>query len=113
MDIKQREEEKKIFDKWKSLGFFSRSEGKGKNGNKSFTVVIPPPNITGVLHMGHALNDTIQDAVIRRKRMMGFKTRWVLGTDHAGIATQTNVDKPLAKKGINRRGIGRDALIEE
>ena len=104
--------EDKIFSDWKKGGFFSRSEGFGENKDKPFTIVIPPPNITGVLHMGHALNDSIQDALIRHARMCGFKTRWVLGTDHAGIATQTKVDKHLAAQGINRREIGREAFID-
>ncbi len=59
----------------------------------TYTIVIPPPNVTGMLHMGHALNDTIQDTCIRRARMQGYQARWILGTDHAGIATQTKVDK--------------------
>ena len=104
--------DKKIFDKWAQAGHFSRSKGFGKYGNESFTVVIPPPNITGVLHMGHALNDSIQDSIVRHARMQGYKTRWVLGTDHAGIATQTKVDKHLASQGINRREIGREKFIE-
>ena len=78
--------EQKRFLEWKNAGLFSRSKGFGTHGNQPFTVVIPPPNITGMLHMGHALNDTIQDALIRRARMQGYQTRWVLGTDHAGIA---------------------------
>ncbi len=102
-----------IFEAWRAGGYFQRTPGFGENANKSYTIVIPPPNITGVLHMGHALNDTIQDACIRRARMQGYQTRWVLGTDHAGIATQTKVDKHLADQGINRREIGREAFIGE
>lgn len=102
-----------IFEAWQNAGYFLRTKGFGKHANEGYTIVIPPPNITGVLHMGHALNDTIQDACIRRSRMMGYQTRWILGTDHAGIATQTKVDKHLASQGINRREIGRDAFIEE
>ena len=75
-------------------------------------MVIPPPNVTGVLHMGHALNDTIQDACVRRARMRGYRTRWILGTDHAGISTQTKVDKKLQSEGISRLEIGREAFIE-
>lgn len=112
MSDNSREDELNIFDAWKASGSFSRSRGFGKNGDLPYTIVIPPPNITGVLHMGHALNDTIQDACIRHARMQGYKTRWVLGTDHAGIATQTKVDKHLAEQGINRREIGRDKFIE-
>ncbi len=105
--------ERPIFQAWKDSGAFLRTPGFGKHENDSYTIVIPPPNVTGVLHMGHALNDTIQDACIRRARMQGYQTRWILGTDHAGIATQTKVDKHLADQGINRREIGRDAFIEE
>ncbi len=107
-----REWEAPIFDAWKKAGLFQRTPGFGKHGNNGYTIVIPPPNITGVLHMGHALNDTIQDACIRRARMRGYQTRWILGTDHAGIATQTKVDKHLAEQGINRREIGREKFIE-
>lgn len=107
-----RENEQVIFDAWLKGGFFSRTAGKGKFANQSYTITIPPPNVTGVLHMGHALNETIQDACIRRARMQGYQTRWVLGTDHAGIATQTKVDKHLAEQGINRREIGREKFIE-
>ena len=104
--------ERPLFEAWKEAGYFRRSEGFGEHGDEGYTIVIPPPNITGVLHMGHALNDTIQDAIIRRARMQGYRTRWILGTDHAGIATQTKVDKHLAEQGINRREIGREAFIE-
>ena len=101
-----------LFNAWKEQGFFSRTHGFGKNGAHPYTIVIPPPNITGMLHMGHALNDTIQDTCIRRARMQGYQTRWVLGTDHAGIATQTKVDKKLAEEGKSRLEIGREAFIE-
>ncbi len=112
MSIEERKEEQAIFERWRDAGFFSRSEGFGEHKDESYSVVIPPPNITGVLHMGHALNDSIQDACVRHARMQGYKTRWVLGTDHAGIATQTKVDKHLASQGINRREIGREKFIE-
>ncbi len=105
--------ERPIFEAWMASGYFLRTPGFGEHADESYTIVIPPPNVTGVLHMGHALNDTIQDACIRRARMRGFQTRWILGTDHAGIATQTKVDKRLAEQGINRREIGREAFIEE
>ncbi len=101
-----------LFNAWKESGLFARTPGFGKNGTDTYTVVIPPPNITGMLHMGHALNDTIQDACIRRARMRGYQTRWVLGTDHAGIATQTKVDKKLAEEGTSRLEIGREAFIK-
>ena len=104
--------ERPIFEAWKEGGYFRRSAGFGRHADDSYTIVIPPPNITGVLHMGHALNDTIQDAIIRRARMQGYQTRWILGTDHAGIATQTKVDKHLAEQGISRREIGREKFLE-
>jgi valyl-tRNA synthetase len=77
-----------------------------------FVVVIPPPNVTGSLHMGHALNNTIQDVVIRRSRMTGRPTRWVIGTDHAGIATQNKVEQKLAAEGLSRYDVGREKFIE-
>lgn len=104
--------EEPIFEAWMAGGYFLRSQGFGSHAHLPYTIVIPPPNVTGVLHMGHALNDSIQDACIRRARMQGYQTRWILGTDHAGIATQTKVDKHLAEQGINRREIGREAFIE-
>ena len=89
--------EKPLFDAWKEKGYFGRTPGFGKNGADTYTIVIPPPNVTGMLHMGHALNDTIQDTCIRRARMQGYQARWILGTDHAGIATQTKVESSLKK----------------
>ncbi len=104
--------EKPLFDAWKEKGYFQRTPGFGKNGADTYTIVIPPPNVTGMLHMGHALNDTIQDTCIRHARMKGYQTRWILGTDHAGIATQTKVDKKLAEEGISRLEIGREKFID-
>ncbi len=77
-----------------------------------YTIVIPPPNITGILHMGHALNNTIQDILIRWKRMQGYCAEWLPGTDHAGIATQNVVEKELAKEGIKRQNLGREKFLE-
>lgn len=104
--------EKPLFEAWKTSANFARTHGFGKYGDESYTIVIPPPNVTGMLHMGHALNDTIQDTCIRHARMQGYQTRWILGTDHAGIATQTKVDKKLAEEGISRLQIGREAFLE-
>lgn len=101
-----------LFHAWNDGGYFKRSKGFGPHAGDTYTVVIPPPNITGVLHMGHALDDSIQDACIRRARMQGYRTRWILGTDHAGIATQTKVDKKLAEQGISRLEIGREKFVE-
>ena len=91
------EAEPKLIEAWRAAGAFRRNEGEG-----DCTVVIPPPNVTGVLHMGHAMDDTIQDTFVRFNRMRGVSTRWILGTDHAGIATQTKVDKKLKDEGISR-----------
>jgi valyl-tRNA synthetase len=77
-----------------------------------YTIVIPPPNVTGVLHMGHMLNNTIQDVLIRRKRMLGFNACWVPGTDHASIATEAKVVRLLREQGINKREIGREKFLE-
>jgi len=103
-----KEVEDKIYKTWENSGYF-RPQGKGK----PFCIVIPPPNITGSLHMGHALNATIQDILIRRKRMEGFKTIWIPGTDHAGIATQNVVEKQLKKEGKTRHDLGREKFIEK
>ena len=102
-----------LFDSWREGGYFHRDAGGYANPDLApYTIVIPPPNITGQLHMGHALNDTIQDTCIRRARMRGRPTRWILGTDHAGIATQTKVDKHLAEQGISRQEIGREKFLD-
>ena len=99
--------EQRMLDKWLAGDYYRRNPGVG-----DCTVTIPPPNVTGKLHMGHALDDTIQDTIIRMNRMRGVSTRWILGTDHAGIATQTKVDKKLASEGISRREIGREKFID-
>ena len=99
--------EQRMLDKWLAGDYYRRNPGVG-----DCTVTIPPPNVTGKLHMGHALDDTIQDTIIRMNRMRGVSTRWILGTDHAGIATQTRVDKKLASEGISRREIGREKFVD-
>ena len=99
--------EQSMLDKWLTGDYYRRNPGVG-----DCTVTIPPPNVTGVLHMGHAMDDTIQDTFVRFNRMRGISTRWILGTDHAGIATQTKVDKKLAAEGISRREIGREKFID-
>ncbi len=91
-------EENKLFD----------PNGKGE----PFCMVLPPPNVTGVLHIGHALNQTLQDIIARYKRMKGFDVLWIPGTDHAGIATQNVVEKALAKKEISRFDLGREKFVE-
>ena len=99
--------EPELIEKWIDAGCYRRSKGTG-----DCTVVIPPPNVTGVLHMGHAMDDTIQDSIIRYNRMRGRSTRWIVGTDHAGIATQTKVDKKLKAEGISRLEIGREKFVD-
>ena len=90
-------------------GYFGASPDSGK---EPFCIVLPPPNITGALHVGHALNHTLMDILVRRKRMQGYETLWLPGTDHAGIATQVVVERELAKEGIDRRELGREAFLE-
>ena len=101
------EHEPQLIQQWMDAGCYQRSKGVG-----DCTVVIPPPNVTGILHMGHAMDDSIQDTFIRYSRMRGRSTRWILGTDHAGIATQTKVDKKLKSEGKNRLQMGREKFIE-
>jgi len=101
--------EGQIFSAWQEGGYFKQGKGTGK----SYVITIPPPNVTGSLHMGHALNNTIQDVLIRKNRMAGRPTRWVVGTDHAGIATQNKVEQKLAKEGLTRFDIGRETFIDK
>ena len=103
-------QEKKIYDFWEKNNLFKPSSKKSK---KTFSIVIPPPNITGKLHMGHALNNTLQDFLIRYYRMNGYETLWQPGTDHAGIATQAIVEKNLGEKNINKNDIGREKFIKK
>ncbi|MBU2544995.1 valine--tRNA ligase [Patescibacteria group bacterium] len=104
--------EEQIYAFWTETGFFNPDK-LPKEHKKPYTIVIPPPNVTGELHMGHALNATIQDILIRWKRMQGYKTLWLPGTDHAGIATQNVVEKKLKKEGKTRFDLGRDEFIDE
>jgi valyl-tRNA synthetase len=104
-----KEVEDKWYSFWESNQLFHASVNKDKT---PYTVVIPPPNITGILTMGHVLNNTLQDVFVRWKRMQGFEACWVPGTDHAGIATQNAVEKSLAKEGKHRRDLGREKFIE-
>ncbi len=99
-----------LYKKWQDAGYF-KADAKSKKA--PFTIVIPPPNVTGSLHIGHALDHTIQDLLIRMKRMKGFEALWLPGMDHAGIATQNVVEKQLATEGKSRHDLGRDAFIEK
>lgn len=102
--------EAKIYKLWEEGGYFKPAK---KAGVKPFTVAIPPPNVTGSLHMGHALNNTIQDSLVRWNRMKGIPTLWYPGTDHAGIATQNKVEQKLEKEGKSRYDLGREKFIAE
>jgi valyl-tRNA synthetase len=102
--------EGRIFERWEKSGVF-HAEPEG-DASENFAIAIPPPNVTGALHMGHALNGSIQDAIVRVQRMKGRRTKWILGTDHAGIATQVQVEKQLVAEGTSREKIGRDAFVE-
>ncbi|MBM4330133.1 MAG: valine--tRNA ligase [Deltaproteobacteria bacterium] len=101
--------EKKWYQFWEDKNYFRADEFSNR---PPFSIVIPPPNVTGSLHMGHALNNTLQDVLTRYKRMDGFNALWLPGTDHAGIATQNVVEKQLAEEGTNRHKLGREAFIE-
>eukprot|EP01113_Clastostelium_recurvatum_P006197 TRINITY_DN1280_c0_g1_i1.p1 TRINITY_DN1280_c0_g1~~TRINITY_DN1280_c0_g1_i1.p1 ORF type:complete len:1101 (-),score=423.01 TRINITY_DN1280_c0_g1_i1:24-3326(-) len=111
------------YDWWQQCGFFNPEKQvalqqqygySSENAKENFTIVIPPPNVTGSLHLGHALTNAVQDALVRYHRMRGFRTLWVPGTDHAGIATQVTVEKRLAReRGVNRHDLGREAFIKE
>mgnify|MGYP005834809689 CR=1 FL=1 len=101
--------EDKWYRYWEELGYFRADENSEQ---KAYSIVIPPPNVTGVLHIGHALNNTLQDILIRFKRMKGYNVLWMPGTDHAGIATQNVVEKKLLEEGLDRHILGREKFIE-
>jgi valyl-tRNA synthetase len=105
-----KEVENKIYNLWEEKGLFS---AKASPEKVPYAIVIPPPNITGILHMGHALNNTIQDILIRYKRMQGCEALWMPGTDHAGIATQNVVERKLARSGKGRHDLGREEFLDE
>ena len=112
MSIAKTYEPKKVEDKWYShwmeKGYFHSTPDE----REPYTIVMPPPNVTGVLHMGHMLNNTLQDVLIRRARMQGFNTCWIPGTDHASIATEAKVVQKLAKGGINKYSLSRDEFLQ-
>ncbi|MEV4421306.1 valine--tRNA ligase [Patulibacter sp. NPDC049589] len=104
------EVEPEVFARWEDAGVFASDPEDGTG--ETFSVAIPPPNVTGALHMGHALNGSIQDALVRLNRMRGKRVRWTVGTDHAGIATQTKVEQALVAEGTSREEVGREAFLE-
>src|SRR6056297_2237033 len=97
-----------LYADWVDAGVF---HAEPDDDGEPFSIVIPPPNVTGSLHVGHALDNTIQDTIIRRERMRGRNAVWIPGTDHAGIATQNVVEKQLAAEGTDRHELGRDAFV--
>ncbi|MGB1015665.1 MAG: class I tRNA ligase family protein, partial [Nannocystaceae bacterium] len=101
--------EVRLYQSWKSRGFFKPGADAGQ---PSFSVILPPPNVTGRLHMGHALTATIQDSLVRWRKMSGFASVWIPGTDHAGISTQVMVERALAKEGKTRQEVGREAFLK-
>ncbi len=104
------EAEPRVFERWEQSGLF-HPEPTG-SPEENYSIAIPPPNVTGALHMGHALNGAIQDGLIRHARMQGRNTKWILGMDHAGIATQTQVERLLRSQGTSREELGREAFVE-
>ena len=102
--------EKKTYKFWEENKFFSAKPDKSK---KPYTVMLPPPNVTGQLHIGHALDETLQDILVRTKRMQGYNALWVPGTDHAGIATHAKVEAELRKEGLTRYDLGREKFVEK
>src|SRR5215467_14816581 len=101
--------ETKWTEHWNAKKYF---QSDVDHSRKSFTIVIPPPNVTGVLHMGHTLNETVQDILIRRARMSGFNACWVPGSDHASIATEAKVVQMLKEKGIDKNNISREEFLK-
>src|SRR4051812_31108869 len=103
------EVEPRIAERWIASGL--HHPAPGGTSAENYSIAVPPPNVTGVLHMGHALNGSVQDTLIRYHRMKGMRTKWILGTDHAGIATQKQVEKALEAEGTNREALGREAFV--
>ncbi len=103
------EAEPRLYNEWKDKGYFKPDNTEGK---ETFSIVMPPPNITGQLHMGHALDNTLQDILVRYKRMKGYSTLWVPGTDHASIATEAKIVEQMRKEGIFKEDLGRDGFLE-
>jgi len=105
------EVEGRRYEHWEKAGYFT-PEAQENDDAPSFSIVLPPPNVTGSLHIGHALDHTLSDALVRRRRMQGYRTLWLPGMDHAGIATQNVVERELAKDGLSRHDLGREAFVE-
>ena len=107
------EVEDKLYALWCEKGYFTpKVQADKAAGKKTYTIVIPPPNITGQLHMGHALDNTLQDILIRYKRMSGYSTLWLPGTDHASIATEAKIVAAMREEGITKEDLGREKFLE-
>ena len=102
--------EQKLYTWWEENKYFKAEDQSTK---PPFCIILPPPNVTGTLHIGHALDHSIQDCLVRWKRMSGFNTLWLPGTDNAGIATQNVVEKQLGKEGLKRKELGREKFLEK
>jgi isoleucyl-tRNA synthetase len=105
------EVEARRYEYWEKAGYFT-PEAQENQDAPSYAIVLPPPNVTGILHIGHALNHTLSDILVRRRRMQGYRTLWLPGMDHAGIATQNVVERELAKEGLSRHDLGREAFVD-
>ena len=104
-----KEVESKIYNEWLEGGYFLAERDPKK---KPYTIMMPPPNITGQLHMGHALDMTLQDVIIRTKRMQGYSALWLPGTDHASIATEAKIVEAMREEGLTKEDLGRDGFLE-
>ena len=108
MSIVKNFDAKNLESKWYKFWIENKYFQSFPNKKESYTIVIPPPNVTGILHMGHMLNNTIQDILVRKARLQGFNACWVPGTDHASIATEAKVVEKLKKDGINKKDLTRE-----
>src|SRR6476659_9048576 len=107
--------ERALYEAWERAGVFTAAADRSARvggDREPFVIIMPPPNVTAVLHMGHGLNNSVQDVIVRWRRMAGDEALWVPGTDHAGIATQNVVEKQLAREGLSRYDVGREAFVE-
>ena len=101
--------EEKLYENWEAKDYFKPNM---KKGTPSYCIMMPPPNVTGKLHMGHALDGTLQDILIRYKRMQGYNTLWLPGTDHSAISTEVKIVEKLKEEGINKQDLGREKFLE-
>ena len=105
--------ERRWYEHWEGNGYFKAGLDRSKPKEHAYCILLPPPNVTGTLHMGHGFNQTLMDALTRYHRMRGWNTLWQPGTDHAGIATQIVVERQLDAQGISRHDLGREKFIEK